>query len=104
MKKQFFKYFLVSALFLTCFIDKAGAQNITAEAKLQQYTIRIGDQTKLFVVVHQPVNAHVSFPAFADSIVSKVQLVSAGKPDTTIDQNDKTAETVTHSYLITSFD
>jgi hypothetical protein len=100
---RFFKIIL-ALLCLTCLSLKTNAQAIQAEAKLQQYTIRIGDQTKLFISVRQPAKAHISFPKLTDTIVSKVQVVSINKPDTAYDQIDKNAVTVTQSYTITSFD
>jgi len=103
MKNRFFNLIL-ALLCLTCFSIKTNAQAIQAEAKLQQYTIRIGDQTKLFISVRQPVKAHVNFPKLMDTVVSKVQVVSINKPDTAYDQTDKSAITVTQSYTITSFD
>jgi hypothetical protein len=103
MKNRFFKLIL-ALLCLTCFSIKTNAQAIQAEAKLQQYTIRIGDQTKLFLSVRQPVKAHVNFPKLTDTVVGKVQVVSINKPDTAYDQTDKSAITVTQSYTITSFD
>jgi hypothetical protein len=103
MKNRFFKMIL-ALLCLTCFSKKTNAQAIQAEAKLQQYTIRIGDQTKLFLSVWQPVKAHVNFPKLTDTVVGKVQVVSINKPDTTYDQTDKRTITVTQSYTITSFD
>ena len=104
MKKLFLNYILPSLLLLSFFCLNAAAQDIKAEAKLQQYTIRIGDQTKLFLVVHQPLKEHVNFPKLADTLVSKVQIVSAGKLDTVFDQHDQKFIDVTQSYLITSFD
>jgi hypothetical protein len=95
---------MLALLCLTCFNFKTSAQALQAEAKLQQYTIRIGDQTKLFLSVRQPVKAHVSFPKLTDTIVSKVQVVSINKPDTVYDQTDRSVITVTQSYTITSFD
>ncbi|HTI58620.1 hypothetical protein [Mucilaginibacter sp.] len=103
MKNQFFRIVL-ALIMLTCSIYKAGAQNIQAEAKLQQYTIRIGDQTKLFISVHQPAKAHVNFPKLTDTITGKVVIVKANKPDTAYDKDNHNAFTVTQSYLITSFD
>ena len=85
MKNRFFNYIL-AFVFLIGVNYKADAQNIQAEAKLQQYTIRIGDQTKLFLSVHQPAKAHVNFPKLTDTITGKVQVVSINKPDTTYDQ------------------
>jgi hypothetical protein len=104
MKKQFFNYNLFLLLFLTCFTINAGAQNIQPEAKLQQYTIRIGDQTRFFLSVHQPVKEHINFPNLTDTLTGKVQIVNINKPDTAFDTNDKSLATVTQSYTITSFD
>jgi hypothetical protein len=104
MKKQFFNYNLLLLLFLTCFSINAGAQNIKPEAKLQQYTIRIGDQTRFFLSVHQPVKEHINFPNLTDTLTGKVQIININKPDTAFDANDKSQATITESYTITSFD
>jgi len=104
MKKQFFNYNLCLLLFLTCFTINAGAQNIKPEAKLQQYTIRIGDQTRFFLSVYQPVKEHINFPNLTDTLTGKVQIVNINKPDTTFDPNDRSHATITQSYTITSFD
>jgi len=103
MKNRFFNYILALA-FLTCICYQAAAQSIQAEAKLQQYTIRIGDQTELFLVVHQSAKDKVNFPKFTDTIAGKVELVSTNKPDTAYDQNNRSQVTVTQSYTITCFD
>ena len=99
-----FLILILALLCLTCFSYKTKAQAIQAEAKLQQYTIRIGDQTKLFLSVRQPAKAHISFPKLSDTIISKVQVVSINKPDTTYDQAERNVITVIQSYTITSFD
>lgn len=104
MKKQFFIYILFSLLFLTVFCLKASAQNAQAEAKIDQTTIRIGDQTKLHLVVHQPANERVIFPKLADTLTEKVQIVGAGKPDTTADKNEPKSIIIDQSYTITGFD
>ncbi|WP_295669970.1 BatD family protein [uncultured Mucilaginibacter sp.] len=103
MNNRFLNYIL-ALLLLTFLSYKASAQNIQAEAKLQQYTIRIGDQTKLFLTVHQPAKEHVNFPKLTDTITGKIQVVGANKPDTSYDQNDHSLLTVTQSYTITCFD
>jgi hypothetical protein len=51
---KFFYNFLILTALSTCFVLNAGAQNISVEAKLDHSTIRIGDQTSLRLVVHQP--------------------------------------------------
>jgi hypothetical protein len=104
MIKKCFNYLLCFILFLAAFSFKATAQNIQAEAKLQQYTIKIGEQTKLFLSVNQPAKEHVNFPKLVDTITGKLIVVSTGKPDTSADQNDKNSITVIQNYTITSFD
>ena len=101
IKRLFFNY-TVLALVLIC--GSASAQNVQVDARLQDYTIKLGDQTKLFLVVTQPVKTHVEFPKLGDTITSTVQIVSAGKTDTVADPKNKGQITVTQSYLITSFD
>jgi hypothetical protein len=103
MMKNCFYNFLVLILLSCGFVSNAGAQNISVEAKLDQPTIRIGDQTNLRLIVHQPVKEKVNFPKLADTITGKIQIVSS-KLDTVIDQNNRSRETVTQSYTITSFD
>ncbi len=101
MKRQFFKY--IGFLFLACFAINANAQSI-AEAKLKDYNIKIGEQTKLFLTVHQPAKDRVVFPKIVDTITGKILVVSAAKPDTAFDQNDHNRLAITQSYLITCFD
>jgi hypothetical protein len=103
MIKNCFYNSLVLIALLSCFVLNADAQNISVEAKLDQPTIRIGDQTNLRLIVHQPVKEKVNFPKLADTLIGKVQIVS-GKLDTVIDQNNHSLATVTQSYTITSFD
>jgi hypothetical protein len=102
--KKFFNFNLIVFLLFTCICRNASAQSMQAEAKLQQYTIKIGDQTKLFLSVHQPAKEKVNFPKLTDTIMAKVLVVSAGKRDTTFDTADHSRATVTQSYVITSFD
>jgi hypothetical protein len=101
IKRLFFNYTLLASV-LIC--GSASAQNVQVDARLQDYTIKLGDQTKLFLVVTQPVKTHVEFPKLGDTITSTVQIVSAGKTDTVADPKNKGQITVTQSYLITSFD
>jgi len=103
MRNRFF-YFILASVILIVLCSKTEAQTIKAEAKLQQYTIRIGDQTKLFLSVHQPAKAHVNFPKLIDTITSKVQVVSTNKPDTTYDSASHDSLNVIQSYTITAFE
>ena len=103
MNKMFFNYILLSLSLITCFIFNAAGQNIQVTAKLDSTTIRIGDQTRLRLAVHQPVKEHVNFPKLADTITGKLQILGS-KTDTLFDQNDRTNATVIQSYTITGFD
>ena len=100
--KKFFNCILF--ILIISVANKAAAQTMQAEAKLQAYTIKIGEQTKLFLSIHQPASEKVAFPKLLDTLNAKVLVVGKGKPDTTFDTNDKSRLTVTQSYLITSFD
>ncbi|WP_254070973.1 BatD family protein [Pedobacter sp. L105] len=91
-------------IFLSCFGFKAGAQNIQVFAKLDQTTIRIGDQTRLHLTVEQPAKEQVNFPKLADTLTHKIQIVGSGKADTIYAQNDHSRITVTQSFTVTSFD
>ncbi|MCO5946831.1 BatD family protein [Mucilaginibacter flavidus] len=103
MKNRCFYSFLVLVLLTVGIGFKAHAQNITVEAKLDQPTIRIGDQTNLRLVVHQPAKEKVNFPKLIDSIGGKLQIVII-KLDTVFDKNDHNLATVTQTYTLTSFD
>jgi hypothetical protein len=104
MKKRDFYKFLVLIVLLSGFSLNTIAQNISADAKLDSLTIRIGDQTKLRLVVRQPAKEKVNFPKLTDSIgSSKVQIVSS-RMDTVADKSDKSQITVMQVYTITSFD
>jgi len=96
-----FTYILVC---LFAFGMKAAAQDTRAIAKLDQSAIRIGDQTKLHLTVYQQVNEQFVFPALADTLAGKLQIVGGGVQDTIRDQNDPEKITVTKSLLITGFD
>lgn len=103
MIKSGFYNFLVLTLVWSCFALNAAAQTTTVEAKLDQPTIRIGDQTRLHLIVHQPAKEKVNFPKLGDTISAKLQIVGT-KTDTVFDQNNRNSITVTQSYTLTSFD
>ena len=82
------------------------AQAIQADAKLQQYSIKIGQQTKLFFVVHQPKTEQVVFPELKDTIpgAQKVIVLNKPKADTVTDPHDGNQIIVTKAYVLTCFD
>lgn len=104
MKQQQLKYILIFLMILTGFIYKVQAQNIQVSAKLDQDAIKLGDQTKLHLIVHQPVKEHVNFPQLTDTLTSKIQIIGPAKLDTVLDQNNHKQATITQTYTITSFD
>jgi len=94
---------LLLVLFLACVYCNANAQNIQVKSKLDKSTILIGDQTTLRLTAHIPAKSDITFPQLKDSI-GKIKIVNGLKPEITFDKNDPARETITHSYLITSFD
>jgi len=104
MIKKLIHYILISTVCLSCFGLSAEAQDIQALAKLDQSTIRIGDQTKLHLSVSQPLKARVEFPVLADSLAGKLLIIGSSKQDTIADQNNPDRITVTKTLVITGFD
>jgi len=103
MIKKSINYILVFLSLLSCFSLKTMAQDIQAVAKLEQNTIRIGDQIQLHLSVVQDKKEQVKFPVLADSI-GKIQVVSKSKLDTITDPARDGKITVTQSIVITAFD
>lgn len=104
MKLQQLKYILIFLMVLTGFTYESEAQDIQVSAKLDQDAIKLGDQTKLHLIVRQPAKAKVNFPQLTDTLTSKIQIIGPGKLDTVFDQPDRKQATVTQTYTITSFD
>nr|WP_068892671.1 BatD family protein [Pedobacter panaciterrae] len=102
--KQYFNFSWCLILCLACFTYKGNAQDIKVEAKLDESTIVLGDQTILRLSAQLPVNEKVSFPVLTDTISSKIQIVEAGKTDTITDKNNPKVVTISRQYTITSFD
>ncbi|WP_316810759.1 hypothetical protein [Pedobacter heparinus] len=102
--KQYFNFSWCLLLFLAGISFKGAAQDIRVEARLDQNIIALGDQTRLHLIVHLPVKAHIDFPALSDTISSKVQIVEMGKTDTVADKNNPGSRTISRQYTITSFD
>lgn len=102
MKNVFYSFLILFVLTIAC-VFNAHAQNITADAKLDQTTIRIGEQTNLRLIVHQAKTDKVNFPKLADTIVGKVQIVSS-RVDTLADKDNAQQIIVSQVYTITSFD
>ena len=104
MIKKPIYYILISTLCLSFFSLTAAGQEIQALSKLDQSTIRIGDQTKLHLSVSQPLKARIEFPVLTDSLAGKLLIISSSKQDTISDQNNPDRITVTKTLVITGFD
>ncbi|WP_428330880.1 BatD family protein [Mucilaginibacter sp.] len=104
MNKQFFYNILFIISLLSGYSISTSAQSVQVEAKVDQGTIRIGDQTKLRLIVHQPAKEHINFPVLTDTLTGKVQVIGSVKADTVVDQKDHNQLTVIQSYTITCFD
>jgi hypothetical protein len=89
-------------LFFLATSSAVNAQDVTVSSKLDKPTILMGDQTVLRLSANLPANGKVTFPVVADTLSSKVQVVSVGKLDTLRDQSGRW--TITQAYTITAFD
>lgn len=96
---------IVRILFVGLFLMAAGtilhSQNVSAKASLDSTVIVIGGQVGLRLEVAVPQGMRVAFPALADTVTSKIDVVSELKTDTVIVNG---LLTLKRDYLITSFD
>lgn len=101
LRKQLFSYVL-GGLMLLFAGGPAQAQEIRVSAQLDTSTIALGDQTTLRLRAEIPAGTDVRFPQLADTLSAKVPIVEAGTTDTV--QTGPGQQSVTQTYLITSFD
>lgn len=93
---------LIGGLMLLSASGTAYAQEIRVSAQLDTSTIALGDQTTLRLRADVPAGTAVRFPQLADTLSAKVPVVEAGTTDTV--QTEPGQQSVTQTYLITSFD
>ncbi|PPK99398.1 BatD family protein [Parapedobacter indicus] len=101
LRKQLFSYVLGGLMLLSAG-GPAQAQEIRVSAQLDTSTIALGDQTTLRLRAEIPAGTDVRFPQLADTLSAKVPIVEAGTTDTV--QTGPGQQSVTQTYLITSFD
>jgi hypothetical protein len=89
-------------LFQIFFTTNTYSQGIQIRADFDTSYILIGDQINLNIFIDQPQNAKITFPNLSDSLVSKVEILSATKTDTNFVGNGRLK--LVKRYLITSFD
>lgn len=101
------KYLFYSTLHLILLFTtgsfSADAQTSTrANARLDQVSMPLGDQTTLHLSITFPAKDSVRLPVLKDSI-GKVQIVSM-KADTSFAKDDISTETITQHITVTSFE
>jgi hypothetical protein len=98
-----FKLLVVLFFLFQIFIStNSAAQGIQIKAEFDTSAILIGDQIHLNIFIDQPQAIKITFPNLSDSLVSKVEILSASKTDTGFIGNGRLK--LIKRYLITSFD
>lgn len=93
---------LIVLLFLL-FTDKAIAQSVTVEAKIDSLQILIGEQAKVQLQVAMDAKQRAVFPVYTDTLIRGVEIIETAKPDTQF-LNDRQRMLITQEYTVTSFD
>lgn len=97
------KKILILTILLSCISIQfaAFAQRSTAKATVQPYEIAIGQQATISLEVIAPKGRQLVLPAYADTLVSGVEVLAMPKPDTVYAHE---VMTITQKYIVTSFD
>ena len=96
------KKFFLSILLATVFANISFAGEISVKASLEPADILIGEQSKFKLELIQPNSEKVSWPQFADTLATNVQIVEKLKTDTTKLSDGRIS--ITSEYLVTSYD
>ena len=78
------------------------AQHVSVSARIDSTALLIGEQTLIHLEATQDAGQHVQFPLLGDTIVTGVEVLDVGKPDTV--RLDGGRITVRQDVLVTSFD
>jgi hypothetical protein len=92
---------IIIAIFLSI-SSQLYCQEVSVYAGCDSNTLLIGDQFKVFFEAVQGQNYEVNMPVFKDSIINKIEIIEAKKPDTTYISNN--VFKVRQEYTVTSFD
>ncbi len=97
------KKILILTILLSCISIQfaAFAQRSTAKATIQPFEIAIGQRATISLEVIAPKGRQLVFPAYADSLVSGIEVLAMPKADTVYAHD---VMTITQKYIITSFD
>lgn len=88
-------------LFLFLGLLSVQAQRVSVNATIQPSEILIGERALINLQVIAPKETEILFPVYQDTIVTGLEVLSIGNPDTTITDN---VRTINMKYLVTSFD
>ena len=94
------KYIAGMLIFFSLFFS-AGGQDVKVTSAFDSARIFIGDQIKFIVTVDKPDGLILELPAFKDTIVKNIEILSGPLVDSS-KQNGRTK--IIQKYLITSFD
>jgi hypothetical protein len=98
MTQRILLLFISGFLSLLPILGKAQA---SMEVKMDTNMLLIGDQTYLTLQVQHPANYTVEFPLFSDTVINTLEVLDVLPVDTLQAEN---LFTITHKYLVTSFD
>ncbi len=98
MKKIAFLFLLL----ISMVANGLSAQSVTVTSKMDSTQIKIGQQTKIRLIVSAAEGQNVVFPVFRDTIVGNVFLVKADAPESKKVGNNRLE--ISKSYTVTSFD
>lgn len=79
------------------------AQSVVVEARLDSLEMLIGSQSRLTLEATFDTGSKVVFPQMSDTVVSKLEIVEALKPDTSF-LNEGRRMTVSKSYMVSAYD
>lgn len=100
-------YFPLLTLFLVFAFSLVKAQDVMVNATLDSNSILIGEQVKLHITAEysKHSNIKIQWPAIADTLISKVNVVSKSKIDTIkSDTVHPSLQGLSQDLIITSFD
>ena len=97
MKKIFLSIFLAFAL-----VGISLGQDVSVRTSIEPSQILIGEQAKFKIELSQPSAEKVSWPQFADTIATNVQIVEKLSADTTKLPDGRVS--IISEYLVTSYD
>lgn len=105
MKKNPKHIYLLSSFFLILLINLLENTALAQKANISMdnKTILIGDQKSVIIQFAYPIELKFTWPQFADSLTSHIEIVSKSKIDTTY-SSDKKNLTLSQTIKITSFD